>query len=142
MSKLTKVPIGCGLNEGIGRSAFPRFFDFHLHCSHGRSGRPGADLRALIKWAAVWRFRFDLEGKPVGINQHIGRRPVASFGNSDGDLQMLQWTTAGQGPQFALYVHHTDGVREWSYDRESSIGRLDIWSDQGNICPTVDPHLF
>ena len=56
----------------------------------------------------------DEAGKPVGINQHIGRRPIAAFGNSDGDLQMLQWTTAGPGPRFALYVHHTDGDREWA----------------------------
>jgi phosphoserine phosphatase len=72
----------------------------------------------------------DKEGKPVAINQHIGRRPIAAFGNSDGDLQMLQWTTAGQGPRFALYVHHTDGEREWAYDRKSSIGRLDKGLDE------------
>ena len=66
----------------------------------------------------------DKEGKPVAINQHIGRRPIAAFGNSDGDLQMLQWTTAGVGVRFALYVHHTDGEREWAYDRKSSVGRL------------------
>ncbi len=59
------------------------------------------------------------DGKPVAINQRIGRRPIAAFGNSDGDLQMLQWTAAGQGPRFALYVHHTDGEREWAYDPES-----------------------
>ncbi len=70
-------------------------------------------------------FLDDKEGKPVAINQQIGRRPIAAFGNSDGDLQMLQWTTAGQGPRFALYVHHTDSEREWAYDRKSSIGRLD-----------------
>ena len=67
----------------------------------------------------------DKEGKPIAIHQQIGRRPIAAFGNSDGDLQMLQWTTAGQGPRFALYVHHTDTEREWAYDRNSSIGRLD-----------------
>ena len=67
----------------------------------------------------------DKEGKPVGINSHIGRRPIAAFGNSDGDLQMLQWTTAGDGPRFALYVHHTDAEREWAYDRESHVGKLD-----------------
>ncbi len=72
----------------------------------------------------------DKKGKPVAINQHIGRRPIASFGNSDGDLQMLQWTTAGQGPRFALYVHHTDAEREWAYDRNSSIGRLDKGLDE------------
>jgi len=61
---------------------------------------------------------------------HIGRRPIAAFGNSDGDLQMLQWTTAGQGPRFALIVHHTDAAREWAYDRKSSIGRLDTALDE------------
>jgi phosphoserine phosphatase len=72
----------------------------------------------------------DKEGKPVGINQYIGRRPIAAFGNSDGDLQMLQWTTAGEGPGFALYVHHTDAKREWAYDRKSSIGKLDKGLDE------------
>jgi hypothetical protein len=72
----------------------------------------------------------DKAGKPVGINQHIGRRPIAAFGNSDGDLQMLQWTTAGEGPRFALYVHHTDAAREWAYGRESHIGRLDQGLDE------------
>ena len=67
----------------------------------------------------------DKAGKPVGINQHIGRRPIAAFGNSDGDLQMLQWTTAGKGPRLGVIVHHTDDEREWAYDRESSVGRLD-----------------
>jgi len=72
----------------------------------------------------------DKEGKPVGINQFIGRRPIAAFGNSDGDLQMLQWTTAGDGVRFALYVHHTDDKREWAYDRKSSIGKLDKGLDE------------
>jgi phosphoserine phosphatase len=72
----------------------------------------------------------DKAGKPVAINQHIGRRPIAAFGNSDGDLQMLQWTTAGKGARFALYVHHTDGDREWAYDRKSSIGQLDKGLDE------------
>ena len=67
----------------------------------------------------------DKEGKPVGINSHIGRRPIAAFGNSDGDLQMLQWTAAGEGARFMLIVHHTDEVREWAYDRKSKIGHLD-----------------
>jgi phosphoglycolate phosphatase-like HAD superfamily hydrolase len=67
----------------------------------------------------------DGPGKPVGIQMHIGRRPVAAFGNSDGDLQMLQWTAAGGGPHLCLVVHHTDAEREWAYDRASSIGRLD-----------------
>lgn len=72
----------------------------------------------------------DKEGKPVGINQHIGRRPIAAFGNSDGDLQMLQWTAAGDGPRFCMYVHHTDAEREWAYDRESHIGKLDQGLDE------------
>ncbi|XZG69189.1 HAD family hydrolase [Chitinibacteraceae bacterium HSL-7] len=67
----------------------------------------------------------DKEGKPVGINHHIGRRPIAAFGNSDGDLQMLQWTTAGNGKRLGVIVHHTDSQREWAYDRKSSMGRLD-----------------
>ena len=72
----------------------------------------------------------DKEGKPIGINSRIGRRPIAAFGNSDGDLQMLQWTTAGSGARLALIVHHTDAEREWAYDRQSSIGKLDkAWDE-------------
>ena len=74
----------------------------------------------------------DKAGKPVAINQHIGRRPIAAFGNSDGDLQMLQWTAAGAGRRFCLYVHHTDAEREWAYDRESHIGRLDKGLDEAH----------
>ena len=72
----------------------------------------------------------DGPGKPVGINQSIGRRPIAAFGNSDGDLQMLQWTAAGSGARFCLFVHHTDAEREWAYDRTSSIGKLDKGPDE------------
>jgi hypothetical protein len=72
----------------------------------------------------------DKETKPVGIQMHIGRRPIAGFGNSDGDLQMLQWIAAGQGVRFCLYVHHTDDEREWAYDRHSSIGRLERGLDE------------
>ncbi len=74
----------------------------------------------------------DKEEKPVGINQHIGRRPIAAFGNSDGDLQMLQWTAAGDGLNLMVYIHHTDAEREWAYDRESHIGRLDKGLDEAN----------
>ncbi|MFN0052519.1 MAG: HAD family hydrolase [Planctomycetales bacterium] len=66
----------------------------------------------------------DKAGKPVGINQHIGRRPIAAFGNSDGDFEMLEWTTSGKGPRFGLIVHHTDADRESAYDRDSHVGRL------------------
>jgi phosphoglycolate phosphatase-like HAD superfamily hydrolase len=84
-----------------------------------RNGKP-----VLVKLPQI-DFVDDKDGKPVGIQKFIGRRPIAAFGNSDGDLQMLQWTTAGSGPRFALYVRHTDAEREWAYDRQSSIGRLD-----------------
>ncbi|GLS32532.1 Phosphoserine phosphatase [Mesorhizobium albiziae] len=67
----------------------------------------------------------DKAGKPVGINEHIGRRPIAAFGNSDGDLEMLQWTTLADGEQFGLIVHHTDAEREYAYDRQTEFGRLD-----------------
>lgn len=72
----------------------------------------------------------DGDGKPVGIQSHIGRRPIAAFGNSDGDLQMMQWTAAGNGPRFCLYVHHTDAEREWAYDRKSDIGHFDKGLDE------------
>ncbi|MFZ1198905.1 MAG: HAD family hydrolase [Desulfobacterales bacterium] len=72
----------------------------------------------------------DKAGKPVGIHKFIGRRPVMAFGNSDGDFQMLEWTTTDPGARFGLIVHHTDAVREYAYDRESSIGRLDKGLDE------------
>ena len=82
------------------------------------------DEPALVRLPQI-DFVSDSAGKPVAISSHIGRRPIAAFGNSDGDLQMLQWTTAGRGARFALLVHHTDSAREWAYDRRSPIGRLD-----------------
>lgn len=83
----------------------------------------------LMKEAKV-EFIDDGPGKPVGINQFIGRRPVLAFGNSDGDQQMLEWTAAGTGARFMGLVHHTDAVREYAYDRQSSIGRLDkAWDE-------------
>ncbi|WMD22049.1 HAD family hydrolase [Achromobacter seleniivolatilans] len=72
----------------------------------------------------------DGPGKPVSINKFIGRQPIFAFGNSDGDLQMLQWTAAGSGKRFAGLVHHTDAKREWAYDRDSKIGRLDKALDE------------
>ncbi len=67
----------------------------------------------------------DKTGKPVGINEYIGRRPIAAFGNSDGDLEMLQWTTMSGGVRFGLLVHHTDAEREYAYDRELPSVSLD-----------------
>ena len=99
----------------------------------GSSGKVKFELRdgkpVLIKLPEI-NFIDDKEGKPIGIHQYIGKRPIASFGNSDGDLQMLQYTMAGTGKRFALYVHHTDSVREWAYDRESHIGQLNKGLDE------------
>ena len=98
--------------------------------SHGelkyelRDGKP-----VLVKEAKVALID-DKAGKPVGIQKFIGRRPIFAFGNSDGDLEMLQWTAAGSGPRFMGLVHHTDAEREWAYDRKSSIGRLDKGLDE------------
>jgi phosphoglycolate phosphatase-like HAD superfamily hydrolase len=89
-----------------------------------RNGEP-----ALVRQPEI-DFIDDKAGKPVGIHRHIGRRPIAAFGNSDGDLQMLQWTAAGRGARLMLLVHHTDAEREWAYDRQSHVGRLDQALDQ------------
>jgi hypothetical protein len=83
----------------------------------------------LIRLPSI-NFINDKEGKPIGIHSHIGRRPLAAFGNSDGDLEMLRWTTSGSKPGFPLFVHHTDAEREWSYDRASSVGRFDKGLDE------------
>jgi phosphoserine phosphatase len=89
-----------------------------------RNGKP-----VLVRLPEI-DFIDDKGEKPVGIHKFIGRRPIAAFGNSDGDLQMLHWTSAGSGSRFCLYVHHTDAEREWAYDRKSSIGRLDKGLDE------------
>jgi len=89
-----------------------------------RNGHP-----VLVRLPKV-NFIADKAGKPVSINQYIGRRPIAAFGNSDGDLQMLQWTAAGKGARYMLIVHHTDAEREWAYDRKSKIGHLDKALDE------------
>ncbi len=91
-----------------------------------RNGKP-----VLVRLPELDFFN-DKAGKPVGIHKFIGRRPIAAFGNSDGDLQMLQWTAAGDGPSLMVYIHHTDGEREWAYDRKSHIGRLDKGLDEAN----------
>jgi len=87
---------------------------------------------AKIKRLPELDFIDDKEGKPLGINKFIGRKPVFASGNSDGDLQMLQYTDSNNYPSFQLYLHHTDEEREWAYDRESSIGRLDKGLDEAN----------
>lgn len=75
-------------------------------------------------------FYDDKEGKPVAIYHNIGKRPILAGGNSDGDFQMLEYTTAGEGPRMGIYIHHTDADREWAYDREGHIGVLNQGLDQ------------
>jgi phosphoglycolate phosphatase-like HAD superfamily hydrolase len=93
----------------------------------GADGKP-----ELLKLAKI-EFVDDGPGKPAGINRFIGRRPIFAFGNSDGDLAMLQWTMAGKGLRFAGLVHHTDEVREYAYDRTSKIGKLDQALDEATV---------
>ena len=94
----------------------------------GSSGKLKFDIvdgqPVLLKLPEI-AFIDDKGGKPIGIMRDIGRRPIFVAGNSDGDMAMLQWTTAGEGPRFGMIVHHTDAEREWAYDRDSSIGKLD-----------------
>jgi phosphoglycolate phosphatase-like HAD superfamily hydrolase len=101
----------------------------------GSSGKLRFEMRGdgpvLVKLSEIAVIDDKLE-KPAGIQNHIGRRPIASFGNSDGDLEMLQWTVAGKGARFAMLVHHTDEVREWAYDRKSRFGQLDKALDEAN----------
>lgn len=86
--------------------------------------------KPVIKRLPEIDFIDDKEGKPIGIQKFIGRKPVFCSGNSDGDLQMMQWTASGEGSRFMLYLHHTDSIREWAYDRNSSIGKLDKGLDE------------
>jgi phosphoglycolate phosphatase-like HAD superfamily hydrolase len=100
----------------------------------GSSGETQYEMRAtgpvLVKLPKI-AFVDDGPGKPVGINRYIGRRPVFSFGNSDGDQQMLEWTCLESGLRFCGIVHHTDAEREWAYDRTSHVGKLDKAWDEG-----------
>ena len=88
------------------------------------------DTGPVLKRLPELDFIDDKEGKPVGIHKFIGKRPIAAFGNSDGDLQMLQWTEGGKGENLMVYIHHTDAEREQAYDRESHHGRLDKGLDE------------
>ena len=99
----------------------------------GTAGKLKFEIRdrrpVLIKLPEI-DFIDDKEGKPVAIQSRIGRRPIAAFGNSDGDLQMLQWTTAGGGPRFAMFVHHDDAQREFAYDRTDRLQQFDKGWDE------------
>jgi hypothetical protein len=116
MRPWTNIVYGIPPEQVIGSSIKTKF--------ELRGGQP-----VLVRLPEI-NFIDDKAGKPVGINQHIGRRPIAAFGNSDGDLQMLQWTCVGHQTSFCLYVHHNDAEREWAYDRNSAIGRLDKGLDE------------
>ncbi|MDM0104578.1 HAD family hydrolase [Variovorax sp. J22R24] len=92
--------------------------------------RMGSDGKPVLMRLAKIDLVDDGPGKPVGIQRFIGRRPILAFGNSDGDQQMLEWTAAGVGPSFMGIVHHTDAEREYAYDRNSHVGRLDKALDE------------
>jgi phosphoglycolate phosphatase-like HAD superfamily hydrolase len=118
MRPWTEKVYGIPPEQVVGSSGVTKF-------EMGADGKP-----VLVKEAKV-EFIDDGPGKPVGINRFIGRRPILAFGNSDGDHQMLQYTAAGSGARFMGIVHHTDAEREWAYDRNSRIGRLDKALDEG-----------
>jgi hypothetical protein len=91
-----------------------------------RNGKP-----ALVRQPQI-DFFDDKNAKPIAINHRIGRRPLSAFGNSDGDFQMLEWTTAGDGPRLGVLIHHNDSEREWAYDRKSHIGKLACGLDEAD----------
>jgi phosphoglycolate phosphatase-like HAD superfamily hydrolase len=116
MRCFTKETYGIPPQQIVGSSSKMRY--------EVRDGKP-----LLFRLPEV-QFVDDKQGKPVGIEIFIGRRPIAAFGNSDGDQQMLEWTMAGSGARFVFIVHHDDAEREWAYDRKSDIGRLDkAWDE-------------
>ena len=90
-----------------------------------RNGKP-----AIVRLPQI-DFIDDKAGKPVGIHKFIGKRPIAAFGNSDGDFQMLEWTTSGPGARLGLIVHHDDAAREYAYDRDAGLARLVRGLDEG-----------
>jgi phosphoserine phosphatase len=117
MRPWTEKTYGIPPEQVIGSSAVVRF-------QLKPDGTP-----VLLREAKI-EFVDDKAGKPVGINRFIGRRPIFAFGNSDGDQQMLKWTAAGNGARLMGLVHHTDAEREWAYDRNSPVGRLDkAWDE-------------
>ncbi len=108
---------------------------YHIPPEQVIGTRLAAELKEVDGKMQIWRLpevvvNNDKQVKPVEIYQAIGRRPIAAFGNSDGDLAMMQWTMSGDGAHLAMYVHHTDEQREWKYDRDSSVGTLDKGLDE------------
>ena len=117
MRVFTNKSYGIPPEQVVGSSAVTRY-------QFAADGKP-----ELLREAKVL-FVDDGPGKAEGINTFIGRRPIAAFGNSDGDQQMFEWTMAGNGARFALIVHHDDAEREWAYDRKSDVGKLDkAWDE-------------
>ena len=115
---MTEKIYGISPEQVVGSSAVSEF--------QIKDGRP-----ALVRMPKI-DFVNDKAGKPVGIYEHIGRRPILAFGNSDSDMQMIQYTTAGKGRRLGLFVHHTDADREYAYDRDSHVGTLDKALDQAD----------
>lgn len=116
MRPFTEAVYGIPPEQVVGSSGVAKF--------ELRDGKP-----VLVKQAKM-EFIDDGPGKPAGINRFIGRQPIFAFGNSDGDRQMLEWTAAAPGAHFVGLVHHTDGEREWAYDRRSHVGKLDKALDE------------
>ena len=116
MRPMTKEAYGIPPQQVVGSSVIAEF--------QMKDGKP-----ALIRMPKI-DFINDKAGKPVGIYEHIGRRPILAFGNSDSDMQMIQYTKAGDGLRLGLFVHHTDADREYAYDRKSRVGTLDKVLDQ------------
>jgi phosphoglycolate phosphatase-like HAD superfamily hydrolase len=118
MRPITEKNYGIPPEQVVGSSAVAKFQD--------KDGKP-----EIIRMPKI-NFVNDKAGKPVGIYQHIGRRPILAFGNSDSDMQMIQYTMAGEGRRLGLFVHHTDADREYAYDRKSHVGTLDKALDRAN----------
>jgi phosphoserine phosphatase len=118
MRTFSEKAYGIPPEQVVGSSAVAEFQD--------KDGKP-----ALVRQPKL-NFLNDKAGKPVGIYQHIGRRPILAFGNSDSDMQMIEYTMAGQGRRLGLFVHHTDADREYAYDRKSHVGTLDKALDRAD----------
>jgi hypothetical protein len=116
MRPMTEKAYGIPPEQVVGSSVVAEFQD--------KDGKP-----VLVRMPKI-DFINDKAGKPVGIYQHIGRRPILAFGNSDSDMQMIEYTMAGEGRRMGLFVHHTDADREYAYDRKSHVGTLDKALDQ------------
>jgi hypothetical protein len=115
MRPISEKNYGIPPEQVVGSSAVTEF--------QAKDGKP-----VLVRMPKI-DFINDKAGKPVGIYEHIGRRPILAFGNSDSDMQMIEYTMAGEGRRLGLFVHHTDADREYAYDRESHVGTLDTALD-------------